>query len=41
MKMATSPTLRVVEREFRVFSRLWRGFVFSLILILTGRTLEE
>jgi lipooligosaccharide transport system permease protein len=32
MKMATSPTLRVVEREFRVFSRLWRGFVFSLVL---------
>jgi lipooligosaccharide transport system permease protein len=24
--------LRVVEREFRVFARLWRGFVFSTFL---------
>ena len=30
--MATPPVLRVVEREARVFSRLWRGVVFSLFL---------
>ena len=30
--MATPSVLRVVEREVRVFSRLWRGFVFSLFL---------
>ncbi len=30
--MATPPVLRVVEREVRVFVRLWRGFVFSLFL---------
>jgi len=30
--MATPPVLRVVEREFRVFGRLWRGFVFSTFL---------
>lgn len=30
--MATPPVLRVVEREARVFARLWRGFVFSLFL---------
>ena len=27
--MATPPVLRVVEREARVFARLWRGVVFS------------
>jgi lipooligosaccharide transport system permease protein len=32
MKMSTPPVMRVVEREFRVFARLWRGFVFSLFL---------
>jgi lipooligosaccharide transport system permease protein len=32
MSRATAPVLRVVEREVRVFSRLWRGFVFSLFL---------
>jgi lipooligosaccharide transport system permease protein len=32
MKRTTSPVLRIVEREVRVFSRLWRGFVFSLFL---------
>ena len=30
--MATPPVLRVVEREMRVFARLWRGVVFSLFL---------
>ena len=30
--MATPPIIRVVEREFLVFSRLWRGVVFSLFL---------
>jgi lipooligosaccharide transport system permease protein len=30
--MATPPVLRIVEREARVFARLWRGFVFSLFL---------
>jgi lipooligosaccharide transport system permease protein len=30
--VATHPVLRVVEREFRVFARLWRGIVFSLFL---------
>jgi lipooligosaccharide transport system permease protein len=30
--MATPPVLRVVEREVRVFTRLWRGFVFSTFL---------
>jgi lipooligosaccharide transport system permease protein len=30
--MATPPVARIVEREFRVFVRLWRGFVFSLFL---------
>ena len=30
--MATPAVLRVVEREARVFSRLWRGVVFSLFL---------
>jgi lipooligosaccharide transport system permease protein len=30
--MATPPVLRVVERELRVFTRLWRGFVFSTFL---------
>jgi lipooligosaccharide transport system permease protein len=32
MKMSTPPMLRVVEREARVFARLWRGIVFSLFL---------
>ena len=32
MSRARAPVLRVVEREVRVFSRLWRGFVFSLFL---------
>ncbi len=32
MNMATPPVLRIVEREVRVFARLWRGFVFSLFL---------
>jgi lipooligosaccharide transport system permease protein len=27
--MATPPVVRVVEREFRVWARLWRGAVFS------------
>src|SRR5271154_4857168 len=30
--MATPPGLRVVEREARVFARLWRGIAFSLFL---------
>jgi lipooligosaccharide transport system permease protein len=30
--MATPPVLRVVEREMRVFARLWRGVVFSTFL---------
>jgi len=30
--VATPPIIRVVEREFLVFSRLWRGVVFSLFL---------
>jgi lipooligosaccharide transport system permease protein len=30
--MATPPALRVVEREIRVFTRLWRGYVFSTFL---------
>jgi lipooligosaccharide transport system permease protein len=30
--MPTPPVLRVVEREARVFARLWRGVVFSLFL---------
>ena len=30
--MATPPVLRVVEREARVFARLWRGAVFSTFL---------
>ena len=30
--MSTPPVLRIVEREARVFARLWRGFVFSLFL---------
>jgi lipooligosaccharide transport system permease protein len=30
--MSTPPVLRVVEREARVFSRLWRGVIFSLFL---------
>jgi lipooligosaccharide transport system permease protein len=30
--MSTPPVLRVVEREMRVFARLWRGFVFSTFL---------
>src|SRR5580765_9043441 len=30
--MATPPVLRVVEREMRVFSRLWRSAVFSTFL---------
>ena len=30
--MATPPIVRVVEREFTVFARLWRGYVFSLFL---------
>jgi lipooligosaccharide transport system permease protein len=30
--MATPPVLRVVEREMRVFARLWRSAVFSTFL---------
>ena len=30
--MSTPPVFRVVEREMRVFSRLWRGAVFSTFL---------
>ena len=30
--MATPPVLRVVEREARVFARLWRGIAFSLFV---------
>jgi lipooligosaccharide transport system permease protein len=30
--MATPPVVRVVEREVRVFARLWRGAVFSTFL---------
>ena len=30
--MSTPPVLRVVEREMRVFARLWRGAVFSTFL---------
>jgi lipooligosaccharide transport system permease protein len=30
--MATPPVLRVVEREMRVYRRLWRGLVFSTFL---------
>ena len=30
--MATPPVVRVVEREMRVFARLWRGAVFSTFL---------
>jgi lipooligosaccharide transport system permease protein len=30
--MATPPVVRVVEREIRVFVRLWRGWVFSMFL---------
>lgn len=30
--MSTPPVLRVVERELLVFTRLWRGFVFSTFL---------
>ena len=30
--MATPPVIRVVEREMRVFARLWRGAVFSTFL---------
>jgi lipooligosaccharide transport system permease protein len=30
--MATPPVLRVVEREARIFRRLWRGSVFSSVL---------
>ena len=30
--MATPPVLRVVEREIRVFARLWRSAVFSTFL---------
>jgi lipooligosaccharide transport system permease protein len=30
--MATPAVIRVVEREMRVFARLWRGVVFSLFL---------
>jgi lipooligosaccharide transport system permease protein len=28
----TAPLLRVVEREFQVYRRLWRGMVFSMFL---------
>jgi lipooligosaccharide transport system permease protein len=30
--MSTPPVIRVVEREARVFSRLWRGTVFSTVV---------
>ncbi len=30
--MSTPPVLRVVEREARVFAKLWRGVVFSMVL---------
>jgi len=30
--MATHPVIRVVEREARVFARLWRGMVFSTVV---------
>jgi len=30
--MPTPPVIRVVEREMRVFARLWRGMVFSQFL---------
>src|SRR5260221_12288172 len=30
--MATPPVMRVVEREVRVFARLWRSAVFSTFL---------
>ncbi len=30
--MTTPPVFRVVEREVRVFARLWRGAVFSTFL---------
>jgi lipooligosaccharide transport system permease protein len=30
--MSTPPVIRVVEREMRVFARLWRGAVFSTFL---------
>ena len=30
--MATPPVVRVVEREMRVYRRLWRGLVFSTFL---------
>jgi lipooligosaccharide transport system permease protein len=30
--MATHPVVRVVERELRVYRRLWRGLVFSTFL---------
>jgi lipooligosaccharide transport system permease protein len=30
--MATHPVVRVVEREMRVYRRLWRGLVFSTFL---------
>ena len=30
--MATTPMVRVVEREFQVYRRLWRGVAFSMFL---------
>src|SRR3954453_3400325 len=32
MSVSTPPVVRVIEREARVFARLWRGFAFSLFL---------
>ena len=30
--MATAPMFRVVEREARVYIRLWRGLAFSIFV---------